>query len=205
MAKTKLVNGQGDEIVSNTDLGKEIESVKASSRTRSHLIAPGNVARTFDSIEDMNAQAEEALSMRDKDYLKEVEEDKLNGFDINDINSIINFDIEYAPIGSTILVKFLREDKLGSTIILLDSSSESKKALVVEVGMFVDYIKKGDIISVRGQDSRNPLPPSIERTFKGVKLKEINYESVTGIYMKKQELIKRNLADMKQRRLEEGA
>lgn len=169
----------------------------------------GNIQRKFASMEELNASFEETyahLNENDQKYMREVEEDKLAGFDINDPESIANFEIGYVPLGSTVLVKFLREDDLGNKIIIPDLSAKIKKALIVQPGLFVDYLKKGDIVSLRNiNNARSPLPDAIDHTFNGVKFKEINYESCVGIFMTEKEFRKRNMANMKQRKLEEGA
>lgn len=169
----------------------------------------GNPTKTFESIEDMEKSFNDTyghLNEIDQKYMKEKETDKLNGFDIDDKESIMNFDLEYTPMGSTLIVKFLREDELGSKSIIIDVTSKIKKALVVQPGIFVDYLKKGDIVSlVPSRTTRSPLPDHAPHLFKGVSFQEINYEAIAGIYMREKDLKARSLADRKKAKLEEGA
>lgn len=190
-------------------------NINMSPRTANHtadrlaLSKQGNSYKKFESMEELEKDFKEAyahLNENDQKYLKEKEADRLNGLDIDDADSIANFEVNYTPLGSTLLVKFLREDDLGSKIIILDSTAKIKKGLVIQPGVFVDYLKKGDIISLRNErDARQPLPDAIEHKFNGITLKEINYESCAGIFMKAKDFRKRQMEDIKRRKLEEGA
>lgn len=141
------------------------------------------------------ARAGEMEVKFEKEKLKrkeEVEADKLKGFDIDSLESIQNFEITYTPVGNSLLVKYVLEElKIGS-IWLPDKSNTNLKAIVVVPGIYVNNLLLGDVITIKGSmDPRNPIPPGVDRVFRGVTFTEISYEAVAGVFKTRKEVIER--------------
>lgn len=141
------------------------------------------------------AKATEMEVKFEKEKLKrkeEVEADKLKGFDIDSLESIQNFEIAYTPVGNSLLVKYVLEElKIGS-IWLPDKSNTNLKAIVVVPGIYVNNLLLGDVITIKGSmDPRNPVPPGVDRVFRGVTFTEISYEAVAGVFKTRKEVIDR--------------
>lgn len=185
------------EIIDPKDAEKNtvsVESIKASQRTRSHLNNAGTIGRTFGSMDELLEKAEEIYGSAGKAMVKEHEKDKENGFDINDVESIKNFNIDYTPLGNSVVVKFIREDlKLGE-IIVPDTSNHGRKAVIMVAGLYVDTLKRGDIVRLRPMAPQRPgakinqdeLPPSVDIIFNNVKFSEISYEAVAGVFLSRE-------------------
>lgn len=153
-------------------VGSGIKSIKESDRKRTKEVTH----RKFNSIEDMAdniyAKSQDAIE-------KEVETDKEKGFDINDINSILNFKVGYTPVGNTVLIKTIKgEEKVGN-IIIPDNSTRGTKAVVIVPGMLVTMLRKGDIILYKA--TLEGSVASVERIFNGVKFHEIDYYAIAGV------------------------
>lgn len=138
-------------------------------------------------------RAKEIAEAATKEMLKEIEEDKEKGLDIHDIDSIINFDIGYTPLGYTVIVKEIIENQKIGLIYLPDTSEMSRKAVVIETGHGIHAIKPGDVISYRElpDKSKNYDKYTSTRVFKGVKFKEISMDMVAGVYKSKQIVLDR--------------
>lgn len=153
------------------------------------------------------AKATEMDVKFEKEKLKrkeEVEADKLKGFDIDNFESIKNFEIAYTPVGNTVLVKYVLEElKIGS-IWLPDKSNTNLKAIVVVPGIYVNNLLLGDVITIRGSTTSNPYPPSMERIFRGVTFQEISYEAVAGVFKTRNEIIERIANENKKLKAEEN-
>lgn len=163
-------------------------------------------ARGKDSPE---AKATEMEGKFEKEKLRrkeEVEADKLKGFDINSLESIQNFKVEYTPVGNSLLVKYVLEElKIGS-IWLPDKSNTNLKAIVVVPGIYVNNLLLGDVITLKpDRDTRNPVPLSVPRIFNGVEFQEISYESVAGVFKTRKEVIDRIAKENRILKAEEGA
>jgi len=177
-----------------TDEDIKIKTIKASERTRTHLNSPGTTNRTFDSME---AMVENAESKYKKSFIDEMEKDKEKGFDINDINSINAFEFDYCPLQYTVVVKFIREEQKVGSIIIPDSSSLTFKGVVIEPGLMVNNLKRGDIVTFKPtlvdpkKQLFNPIPDNMEIIIKGIVFKEVSYESIAGVYLKREKLIER--------------
>lgn len=167
---------------------------KASNHSRSHLIGAGANQRTFSSPEDMVASAESIYAVKNTE---EVAKDKALGLDIDDIESIKAFKTGYSPAGNTVLVKFIKEEEKVGDIILLDRSNPNKKAVVITTGLYVNNFRPGDVVLLKGQDARNPLPPSADRIFKGITFKEISVEAIAGLFLDRKEWLDRIVEDNK--------
>lgn len=155
------------------------------------------------------ARASEMEGKFEKEKLRrkeEVEADKLKGFDINSLESIEAFKIDYTPVGNSLLVKFVLEElKIGS-IWLPDKSNMNLKAIVVVPGIYVNNLLLGDVITLKpDRDSKNPVPLSVPRIFKGVEFQEISYESVAGVFKTRKEVIDRIVKENRILKAEEGA
>lgn len=174
------------------EFNNDVENIKASQTSRSHLIGAGANNRTFRSPEEMVAAAESIYATKNED---EINQDKVNGLDINDINSIINFKVGYTPSGNSLLVKFIKEETNYGKIILPDITNPNKKAVVIVAGLYVTNFKAGDIILLKGTSPSNPLPPHENRLFKNIKFKEISAEAAAGIFMDKNEWLDRIVKD----------
>lgn len=178
-----------------TDEDIKIKSIKASERTRSHLNSPGAKQRTFGSVEEMVKSAEETFN---RDNSVEVALDAENGFDINDPKSVIAFDCGYTPLGYTVLVKIIKEEAKSATglVLLPDHSTIGYKAVVVETGLLVNNLEKGDIVVFKPMKDNQgrivrDLPGFIDMTLKKIKFQEVPYEALAGIYMSKKVLLSR--------------
>lgn len=192
-----LLNEKGEEINKNdsiTEGSVDIKTIKASERTRAHLNSPGAIHRTFESEEDM---VKSAISTYDTKKSEEHEADKAKGFDFEDIDSVKNFKTGYTPVGNTVLVKIIYEEKKEGMIFLPSGSGDSIKAVVVVPGLFVNNLKPGDVVSIK-KGMRTPnskpeaiLPPMEEHLIKGIKFKELSYDMISGAYIERDELINR--------------
>jgi hypothetical protein len=167
---------------------------KASNHSRTHLIGAGANQRTFNSPEDMVASAESIYAVKNTE---EVAKDKEHGLDINDIESIKAFKTGYSPAGNSVLVKFIKEEEKVGKIILTDHSNPNKKAVVITAGLYVNNFRPGDIVLLKGQDVRNPLPPFADRVFKSITFKEISVDAIAGIFLDKKEWLDRIVKDNK--------
>jgi hypothetical protein len=122
--------------------------------------------------------SQEAANFIASKVVPEYEADKKLGFDVKDRESILNFDFEYTPIGSILLVKCLT----NSTLALPNAKNISELAIVVGVGTEINRpIKKGDLVSLS-----SVVSPSVDgkyRTIKGITLLEVSAFSIGGIYI----------------------
>lgn len=86
--------------------------------------------------------------------------------------------------------------------IILPSSIQDtvgRKAIVIVPGLFVDSLRKGDLILFRPMENRykagtpdyNALPPAADKMFGGIKFHEISYESIAGVFVGRDEIMKR--------------
>lgn len=170
--------------------GDSIESIKASNRTRSHLL---NDTKRFESMSELEKSAEnihgKEIVLQDAIHIK----DKENGFDINDIDSVTNFDAGYTPLGNSLLIKVIKEEQKIGSVLVPDSSNLSKKAVVVVPGLLVTSLKAGDIVSIKPAE-RGSIQ-TIDRILKGVKFDEIDYHAIAGIFKSSKEMKERIKAD----------
>jgi hypothetical protein len=168
----------------------EIPSIKASNRTRAHLIAPGNTQRTFNSMTELEESANSIYAKADDAQKAVYEKDKAAGLDINDKESIANYKVGYTPLGNTLLIKVIKQDMEYGSLLLTDLSNKNTKGVVIVPGLWVTTLKRGDVITLKATQSGNIQ--SIERTINGITFNEIDYEVAAGIFMEEEELRKRN-------------
>lgn len=186
-------------ITDKDDTKMEITKIRASDRTRHHLNSPGSIAPVFSSNEDLVKHAEEKYASKNAE---EVEEDKKKGFDINNPKSVMDFPIPYTPVGNSIIYKQIVEaEQIGSILIPTGMlGAESMKAIVMVAGLYVNNLKRGDIITFKPiRESEHSkalpkLPPSADRIFNGVKFKEASMETVAGVYQSR-EIVMQRIAD----------
>lgn len=188
----ELVNEKGEQLKSESS----VKSIKASERTRAHLIAPGNNQRQFETMEQLEESAKQIYAHAIDKFKQEYEKEKELGFDFNDPESVNKFQINYTPLGNTVLVKFIREEQKIGSIFVLDGTNSAKKALVMVPGLYVDSLKRGDIISIKsGRDSAGRIvdtfPDSPIRIFNGVSFSEIPLEYVAGVFISREEIMNR--------------
>ena len=191
---SELLDASGNEI-------KSIKTMKASERTRTHLNSPATINRTFDSDEAMLKSAEEIYGKAIDEREIEYEKEKALGFDINDIESVMRYPVNFTPLGNTVLVKFIYEKENKGKIILPSAIQDTmgRKAIVIVPGLFVDSLRKGDLILFRPMENRykagtpdyNALPPAADKMFGGIKFHEISFEAVAGVFISREEIIKR--------------
>jgi hypothetical protein len=138
---------------------------------------------TEDYVKDIYVKADQKIK-------EEYEKEKSLGFDYRDSVSVDNFNIDYTPVGDTIIVKFIIEvPKEGE--IITPKKYEDRKAVVLVPGLLITTLEKGDIISMKPSDRNNPLPPTVDREFNGIKFQEISYYSVAGIYRNRKDVMER--------------
>jgi len=147
--------------------------------------------KPFESMEELEKQANSIYAKAGDDNKEEYEKDKLNGLDINDMSSVMAFEPDYTPLGDTLLVKYIKEDNQIGTIILPDSFNKDKKAVVIVPGLLVTTLFKGDIIIMKGSDRNNPYPPSYKRRIKDIDFEEIPSMAVSGVYKSREALLAR--------------
>lgn len=133
---------------------------------------------TLDSKIDEKLNAAQIRSER------EIQEDKENGLDISDIESIRGFDLGYVPLGNSVLLKEIRQDQEIRGIVIPDMSNEVSKAVVIETGTLIEGLRKGDVVTIKPSTSGDRIP-SIERTIKGIKFKEYSYLALAGVFVPK--------------------
>lgn len=168
-------------------------SMKASDRTRSHLLTGHQKALNGLSVEDMAVRAEQDFG---NIYTKNIAADKEKGFDVESLDSIINFDVGYTPSDTAILVKLIRqEEKIGS-IIIPDRSNPNAKAVIVVPGFRVYNYDAGDVIMLRST-GREPLR-ALSRTFKGIEFHEIDESFIAGNFISRKEWYNRTIKKNKE-------
>lgn len=136
----------------------------------------------------LDSKIEEKFNASIKEWRVEVEEMKEKGLDIEDIESIKAFDIEYTPIGSTIIVKELKNDEKFGSIIIPDIAKEVRRGVVIETGLYAHELRKGDIVAYK-HNVKDHNFRDVE--FKHIKFHEIDIDAVSGVYLKKQEVVER--------------
>lgn len=128
----------------------------------------------------------EAAEFIKNKIVPEYEADKKLGFDVKDRESILNFDFEYTPIGSVLLVKCL----VNSSLALPSAKNISELAIIVGLGSEVNRpFQKGDIITLGNVNS--PNVDGKYRTIKGITLLEVSAFNVGGVYIPYSEYIER--------------
>ena len=148
-------------------------------------------ARKKDNLED---KAELMKNSAVEEFKKEMEEDKAKGLDINDIESIKAFDIGYCPLGSELVCKqIIEEHKIGSIHVPPGSDAAPTKVIVIETGMHVGYVEKGDVLLLNGGRLH-----AFTIQFKGIKFKLIDYSAVNGVMKPKSEILARVKANKSQ-------
>jgi len=188
-----LVNEKGEQLQSENS----VKSIKASQRTRSHLIAPGNNQRQFENMEQLEESAKQIYAHAIDKFREEYIKEKEQGFDFNDPESVNNFDINYTPLGNTVLVKFIREEQKIGSIFVLDGTNSARKALVMVPGLYVDSLKRGDVVSIKsGRDQStgriiDAFPDSPIRIFNGISFNEIPFEYIGGVFIGREEIMNR--------------
>jgi hypothetical protein len=119
--------------------------------------------------------------------------DKEKGFDIDDIESIRNFDLGFTPSGNTVLIKRISVEEKYGNIIIPDMSSTETKGVIVETGIYVGTVEKGDIVSLHtkgeGGQSINLSKVIHERILKGITFYECSYDLISGIFKNKQKVL----------------
>lgn len=158
-----------------------MELEKASNRTRSHLNSPGSIQREFKTKDQMEESANKLVEKHVAELTAESVKDKQNGFDINDIMSIMNFETGYTPIGSTLIVKEIKEEHKIGDLLILDKSATMQKAVVITPGLQVTLLKKGDIVAFKAM-KKEEAPLATNRVFNKVKFLEIDYIIVGGVF-----------------------
>lgn len=174
--------------------GKEIKftDVRASDVKRTKEAT--NLTR-FSSEQEMIDSAEDKYATRNREMM---EADKAKGFDINDMKSIEDFNIGYTPLGNSVLVKVINEEHKIGTIIIPDNSNLNLKVVICVAGLFVNSLLPGDVVTIKPiQGASNPMPPHIDRIFKGVTFKEIDYSVVAGVFKTRKEIMARIAEDNK--------
>lgn len=179
--------GEGIIELANKEAVQGIQSIKASDRTRSKNL---NSDRNFVSQTDMELQAEKLYAGHANKLKKEQEEDVVNGLDINDIESIKNFNICYTPLGNSVVIKQLHEEEqIGKIIIPAGLDITDRKYIVMVPGLLVNMLNRGDIITMKGTPSGKL--DVIDRKFNGVKFIEVDFYAIAGIYKSEQDMQKR--------------
>ncbi len=145
----------------------------------------------FDNMHELEEKAEELYSAEQNAYIKLCEKEKALGFDVTDPECIKTFKINYTPVGDTLLVKFIREEKMAGKLLLIDGSNESKKAIVMVPGLLVNTVFRGDIVTMKPTDRLNPFPPSVKRRIADIEFEEISYQAVGGVFKDRVDVIKR--------------
>lgn len=129
--------------------------------------------------------SEEAAQIVAKMLTSDYEDEKALGFDIKDIKTIINFELDYTPLHQLVLVKQVQE----SAIIGVNGSITSKY-VVVEVSPDIQMnLRKGDIVVIGGVNV--PQAASMKRKIKGINLIEVDAFSISGIYCKIEDYLNR--------------
>lgn len=175
-------------------------NIRISKRSASHTADKealskqvGRTMEKFSSEEDMINKAQERFQTN---YEKEKQKDLSNGFNIDDENSILSYEIDYTPIG-TMIVKFIKEEIKIGNLYLPDNGIENKKAIVMIPSLYDTVFRKGDIILFRPTKfnqygkSEFGYPPHLERQFKNVTFQEISAEDISGILTRREEVVKR--------------
>jgi len=145
----------------------------------------------FKSNDDLINQAEKLYAGAINKIKNRYEEDKKLGLDVNSLESVKSFNIDYTPAGDTVLVKFIYEKEEVGSIILPDQTTGSLKAVVFVPGLLVNTLEKGDVVVLKGKDIKDPIPPFVDRVFKGIEFKEVVYQAIAGIFKNRAELLKR--------------
>lgn len=188
-----LVDKDGNEI---NDVNINISKRSADHQANREALNKGLNTTVFTSKEDMEAKADKLYGGAAKLRRQEKIDDKTLSFDIDDIESIRAFDIGYCPYGQTIIIKHLFiEEEIGN-IIIPDSTSEGKKAVVVCTGLYAPNLRVGDVIILRPIDNGGKIYTT-NRTFKGVKFAEVELGFVTGVFKSISEINSRVEEDFK--------
>ena len=122
-----------------------------------------------------------------KQFNEEVDKDAKNGFNINDVDSVNSFETDFTPMENEVLVKFIIEEyKIGSIFVPTGSDLNAKKAIIVETGLHVSYLQKGDIVVLRGGKIQ-----ATNFMIKGIKFNIIDAGVILGVFSKKQDILSR--------------
>jgi hypothetical protein len=149
------------------------------------------IGRSFSSPEDLVKQAKRDYE-GEQSILNKIEYDA--GFDVKDINSVMAFDPGFTPIGNTVLLKQIpTEIKSAGNLSIIDNSLEGKLFYVITTGLLVRNLHKGDIVTLSATVSGGVS--SVRKIFKKVTLWEVDYYSISGIFMAKEELEERIAKD----------
>ncbi len=147
--------------------------------------------KPFKDMDDLEKMASNIYATAVDDISKEYEADKKAGLDINDLESIKNYKLGYTPIGETLIVKYIKEEQKVGSLILPDSTSDSKKAIIITPGLYISTLFKGDIVILKGQSKANPYPYEAKRTFNGITFNEIPVEAVAGVFHEREDIIQK--------------
>jgi hypothetical protein len=179
---SELLDSKGEPV---TDLQFNLKKQSANHLADKKALHSGQGStKPFKNMEDLESMASniyaKAIDGIEEEYIK----DKEAGLDINDYNSIMEFEVGYTPVGDTLLVKFIKEEQKMGSIILLDNKTneKDKKAIVIAPGLYVTSLCKGDVIIMKASSHTNPFPPSYKRIIKGITFEEIPFEGVSGVF-----------------------
>lgn len=145
----------------------------------------------------MRPYSSEAAEIVSKMITNEQDTEKELGFDIQNRDSIVNFEFDYTPIGDNILVK-----KLKSSTIITADGADTGKFMVVMVSPEVSRpVYPGDIINLGGPHM--PQVPFASKKIKGIALLECSCFAIGGMYITQDEYRER-LDNFKQLKVEDG-
>lgn len=165
-----------------------MEIQKASERSRSHLNSAATINRTFDTMKDLEKSAENIITRHLTAIEKEKEKDKNNGFDIDDINSVRSFDLNYTPLSNKVILKLIKKEKKIGELDIIDRSNTiiQSEYYVITSSLMNDSIEKGDIVLLDGGNVT-----ALKRIFKGVEFYEVDFYSIAGVYQPYEIIYKR--------------
>lgn len=161
-----------------------IKSIKESDRRRSKNLTGHH--RSFSSQSDMEEQAEKIYAKHGNKIKEEYESDVKNGLDIKNPESIKNFDIEYTPIGNSLVIKELHEELKEGSLILPNGLGDDKKGIVMVPGLLVTTLKRGDVVALKPTPQGQLM--ALKREFNGVKFVEIEIYAVAGVCKREAEM-----------------
>jgi len=121
---------------------------------------------------------------------QEAELDKEKGFDVYDPNSVARFDIGYTPTGNTVIVKEIYEEKSVGGVLLPDTMTDLKVAVVVVPGLYVSALKPGDKVMFK-KDPNGKNPDFVPRIFKDIRFSEVDWYAIAGVFQSREIMLQR--------------